>query len=71
MDYAKGAAKVVGPSLLNAALQPKPPKAAAPIAMPDPLAQEQAQRQKIIAQLAQRGCASTVLTSATNGSLGG
>ncbi len=75
LKYGATAAKVIGPSLVNAAvnaaLAPKLPKAAAPVAMPDPLAQEQAQRQKIIAQLARRGRASTILTSATNGSLGG
>lgn len=70
-DYGKTAAKLVGPSLLNAAMQPKPPKTKAPTAMPDPLAQEQAQRQKLIEQLSRRGRASTILTSATNGSLGG
>jgi hypothetical protein len=71
LDYAKSAAKAVAPAVVNAALQPKPPKTKAPMAMPDPLAQEQAQRQKLIEQLARRGRASTVLTSATNGSLGG
>ncbi len=73
MDFAKGAAKAVAPAVINSLLQPKPPKAAAPIAMPDPLAQQQAQQQKIIQQLARRGRASTILTSPGNsgGSLGG
>ena len=73
LDYAKGAAKAVAPVVINSLLQPKPPKAAAPIAMPDPLAQQQAQQQKIIQQLARRGRASTILTSPGNsgGSLGG
>ena len=71
MDYAKTAAKTLGPALVSSALQPKPPKAAPVAAMPDPLAQEQAQRQKIIDQMARRGRASTILTSATNGTLGG
>jgi hypothetical protein len=70
-DYGKTAAKALGPSLVNAAMQPKPPKTKAPTAMPDPLAEEQAQRQKLIEQLSRRGRASTVLTSASNGSLGG
>lgn len=71
LDYGKTTAKALAPALLNAAMQPKPPRAAPVRAMPDPLAQEQAQRQKLIDQLARRGRASTILTSASNGSLGG
>ncbi len=70
-NFAGTAAKTLGPALLSSALQPKPPKVAPVAAMPDPLAQEQAQRQKIIDQIARRGRASTILTSATNGTLGG
>jgi hypothetical protein len=71
LDYGKTAAKALAPTLLSSALQPKAPKTKAPTPMPDPLAEEQAQRKKIIDQMSQRGRASTILTSATNGSLGG
>jgi hypothetical protein len=72
-DYAKTAAKVLAPTVVSSLLQPKPPKTKAPTAMPDPLAQQQAQQQKLIQQLARRGRASTILTSPGNsgGSLGG
>jgi hypothetical protein len=59
---------------LSNLMQPKPPKTKAPTAMPDPLAQQQAQQQKLLQQLARRGRASTVLTNPGNsagGSLGG
>lgn len=59
-----GVGQVVG-----AALAPKAPKTLAPVAMPDPLAQQQAMQQSIIAQMARRGRAGTVLTS--GGKLGG
>ena len=73
LDYAKTAGKAIAPVVVNSLLAPKPPKAAAPIAMPDPLAQQQAQQQKILQQLARRGRASTILTSPgdASGSLGG
>lgn len=72
-DYAKTVGKVLAPTVVSSLLAPKPPKAAAPIAMPDPLAQQQAQQQKILQQLARRGRASTILTSpgGSGGSLGG
>lgn len=72
VDYAKTAAKVIAPSVVSSLLQPKPPKTKAPTAMPDPLAQQQAQQQKLLQQLARRGRASTILTSpGSGGSLGG
>lgn len=73
MDYAKTTAKVLAPTVVSSLLQPKPPKTKAPTAMPDPLAQQQATQQKLIAQLARRGRASTILTNPGNagGSLGG
>lgn len=73
LDYGKTAAKVLAPTVVSSLLQPKPPKTKAPTAMPDPLAQQQAQQQKLIQQLARRGRASTILTSPGNagGSLGG
>lgn len=73
LNYGKTAATVLGPTVLSSLLQPKPPKTKAPTAMPDPLAQQQAQQQKLIQQLARRGRASTILTSPgdAGGSLGG
>ncbi len=73
MDYAKTVGKVLAPTVVSSLLAPKPPKAAAPIAMPDPLAQQQAQQQRVLQQLARRGRASTILTSPgdSSGSLGG
>ena len=68
------AAKVLAPAVVSTLLAPKPPKAAPVAAMPDPLAQQQAQQQKIIDQMARRGRASTILTNpgaASGGSLGG
>ena len=73
LDYAKTAGKVLAPTVLSNLMQPKPPKTKAPTAMPDPLAQQQAQQQKLLQQLARRGRASTILTNPGNagGSLGG
>lgn len=73
MDYAKTTAKALAPVVVSSLLAPKAPKAAAPIAMPDPLAQQQAQQEKLLQQLARRGRASTILTSPASGggSLGG
>lgn len=73
LDYAKTAGKVLAPTVVSSLLQPKPPKTKAPTAMPDPLAQQQAQQQKLLQQLARRGRASTILTNPSNagGSLGG
>jgi hypothetical protein len=73
VDYAKGVGKALAPTIVSTLLQPKPPKTKAPTAMPDPLAQQQAQQQKILAQLARRGRASTILTNAGGGggTLGG
>lgn len=67
------AAKYAAPAVISSLLQPKPPKTKAPTAMPDPLAQQQAQQQKLLAQLARRGRSSTILTnpSVAGGSLGG
>jgi hypothetical protein len=69
----KTALEVLGPTVLSSLLAPKPPKTKAPTAMPDPLAQQQAERQKLLDQLARRGRASTILTNPSNGggSLGG
>lgn len=73
MSYGKTAATAIAPSVVSSLLAPKPPKTKAPTAMPDPLAQQQAQQQKLIQQLARRGRASTILTSpgSAGGSLGG
>ena len=73
LDYAKTAGKVLAPAVVNSLMAPKPPKTKAPTAMPDPLAQQQAQQQKLLQQLARRGRASTILTNPGNvgGSLGG
>lgn len=73
LDYGKTAAKVLAPTVVSSLLQPKPPKTKAPTAMPDPLAQQQAQQQKLLQQLARRGRASTILTNPgdAGGSLGG
>lgn len=73
VKYGESAAKALAPTVLSSVLSPKPPKTKAPTAMPDPLAQQQAQRQKIIDQMARRGRASTILTNPGNagGSLGG
>lgn len=67
------AAKVVAPAVISSLLAPKPPKTKAPTAMPDPLAEQQATQQKLIAQMARRGRSSTILTNPSNagGSLGG
>lgn len=69
----EGLGKALAPVVLSSLLAPKPPKTKAPTAMPDPLAQQQAQQQKLLAQLARRGRSSTILTSPGNGggSLGG
>lgn len=73
LDYGKTAAKVLAPTVVSSLLAPKPPKTKAPTAMPDPLAQQQAQQQKLIAQMARRGRASTILTNpgSAGGALGG
>lgn len=73
LDYGKTAAKVLAPTVVSSLLAPKPPKTKAPTAMPDPLAEQQATQQKVLAQLARRGRASTILTSPGNsgGALGG
>ena len=73
LDYAKTTGKVLAPTVVSSLLAPKPPKAQAPTAMPDPLAQQQATQQKLLQQLARRGRASTILTSPGDGggSLGG
>lgn len=67
------AAKYVAPAVVSSLLQPKPPKTKAPQAMPDPLAQQQAQQQKLLQQLARRGRSSTILTNpgSASGALGG
>lgn len=72
-DLAKTGAKVLAPTVLSSLLAPKPPKTQAVSAMPDPLAQQQAQQQKLIAQMARRGRSSTILTNPSNGggALGG
>lgn len=70
LKYGVKAAEVFGPTLLQSALQPKPPKAPAPLSMPDPLAQEEARRRALIEQMARRGRASTIL-SQPSGKLGG
>jgi len=73
LSYGKTAATAIAPSVVSSLMQPKPPKTKAPTAMPDPLAQQQAQQQKLLTQLARRGRASTILTNPGNagGSLGG
>lgn len=73
LNYGKTAATAIAPSVVSSLLAPKPPKTKAPTAMPDPLAQQQAQQQKLLQQLARRGRASTILTNPGNagGSLGG
>lgn len=73
LDYGKTAAKTLAPMVVSSLLQPKAPKTKAPTAMPDPLAQQQAEQQKILQQLARRGRASTILTNPASGggSLGG
>lgn len=70
---AETAAKYAAPAVISSLLQPKPPKTKALEAMPDPLAQQQAQQQKLLQQLARRGRSSTILTSpgSAGGSLGG
>lgn len=72
-SYAGATAKVLAPAVVTSLLAPKPPKAAPVAAMPDPLAQQQAQQQKIIEQMARRGRSSTILTNpgSAGGSLGG
>lgn len=66
-------AKYAAPAVVSSLLAPKPPKTKAPTAMPDPLAEQQATQQKLIAQMARRGRASTILTNpgSAGGSLGG
>lgn len=73
LSGAATAAKYVAPAVVSSLLQPKPPKTKAPTAMPDPLAQQQAAQQKVIAQIARRGRSSTILTNPGNsgGALGG
>lgn len=73
LDYGKTAAKALAPVVVSSLMQPKAPKTKAPTAMPDPLAEQQAQQQKVIQQLARRGRASTILTNSggAGGSLGG
>lgn len=68
-----GVATAAAGQLVGAALAPTPkaPKTLAPLAMPDPLAQQQAVQQSIITQMARRGRASTVLTDGGGGKLGG
>ncbi len=82
-----GGAAVAGGGLLGAAatsagtaaasagvsslLAPKPPKVPGAVAMPDPLAQEEARKRSIAEQMARRGRASTILTApASGGKLG-
>lgn len=73
VSSAETAGKVIAPAVISSLLAPKPPKTKAPTAMPDPLAEQQATQQQLIAQMARRGRASTILTNPSNagGSLGG
>lgn len=52
-------------------LAPKRPDLPKPLPMPDPQAQEEARRKAIIEQTSRRGRASTILTDAASGTLGG
>jgi hypothetical protein len=56
---------------MNAALAPKRPDLPKPLAMPDPVAQEEARKRSIIEQMSRRGRSSTILTDAGSGTLGG
>lgn len=68
----KTALQVLGPAVASSLLAPKPPKTKAVSLMPDPLAEQQAAQQRLLTQMAQRGRASTILTSpGGSGSLGG
>lgn len=68
----KSGAQSAASSLLSKAMTPKPkqPQVKPPPEMPDPLAQEQARRRKLMEQVANRGRASTILTN-SSGTLGG
>ena len=69
LTSAASAAAAAGVANLMA---PTPPKTKAPMAMPDPLAQEQARKNSLIEQMARRGRASTILTDSNDaGTLGG
>jgi len=50
--------------------KPKLPKAPEPVSMPDPEAQQDAMRKKILEQVGRGGRASTIMTSQVGGKLG-
>lgn len=68
-----GAVAGVASQVVGNLLAPKPsmPQAPAVKEMPDPLAQQEAMKRKIIEQTARTGRASTILTSPSGGKLGG
>lgn len=70
---ASAGASALATGLVQKSMMPKPPKVGTPLAMPDPLAQEQARRRSLQEQAARSGRASTMLTSPTDagGKLGG
>ena len=68
--FGKGLAQGAAGGVVSSLLTPNPPKAGQPLAMPDPLAQEQARRQSLIEQTARRGRAASIMTDASGGKLG-
>ena len=65
----------IATNIIGNIMNPKPsaPKAPDPIEMPDPQAQQDAMREKILEQVSRSGRASTIMTSpsAGGGKLGG